>query len=75
MKEQRGKYKQAAKLALSLLKAKGVTVLESKGHVDDLLVAYSKKGFVVLTQDLGLKRRLQKPYLTIRQKKRIMVVK
>jgi len=73
--EQRGKYKQAAKLGLALLKAKKVKVLQSSGDVDDCLVKYSKIGVLVLTQDVGLKRRLRKPYLTIRQKRRVMVVK
>ena len=74
IKEQRGKYKQAAKLALSLLKAKNIPVIKKKGDVDDLLVEYSKQEALVLTQDIALKRRLKKPYLTIRQKKRIVVL-
>ena len=72
--EQRGKYKRAAKLALSLLKVKNVGVLNGNGNVDDLLVEHSIKGDLVLTQDIGLKRRLKKPYLTIRQKKKVVVV-
>lgn len=74
IKEQRGKYKRAAKLALSLLKFKKIKVLKGDGYVDDLLIAYSKRGYLVLTQDLGVKRRLKKPYLTIRQKKRVVVI-
>ncbi len=73
-KEQRGKYARAAKLGLSILKRKGVRVLKGKGNVDDLLVEHSIKGDLVLTQDIGLKRRLAKPYLTIRQKKKVMSV-
>lgn len=73
--EQRGKYKQAAKLALGIVKAKKVQVLESKGDVDDVLVEKSEQGNLVLTQDIILKRRLTKPYLTIRQKKKIVMVK
>tara|TARA_Y100000310_G_C20249139_1_gene608263 strand:- start:247 stop:618 length:372 start_codon:yes stop_codon:yes gene_type:complete len=75
IKEQRGKYKQAAKLGLALIKAKKIKSIESFGNVDDELVKQSKKGALVLTQDIGLKRRLHKPYLTIRQKKKIMVVR
>tara|TARA_Y100000310_G_C20040957_1_gene516142 strand:- start:29 stop:400 length:372 start_codon:yes stop_codon:yes gene_type:complete len=74
-KEQRGKYKLAASLGLSLLKRKGVKVLKGEGYVDDLLVEHSIKGDLVLTQDIGLKRRLVKPYLTIRQKKKVVLVK
>lgn len=73
--EQRGKYKLAAKLALSLLNARKIEVVKSKGLVDDLLVEYSRKGYLILTQDIALKRRLKKPYMTIRQKKKVIVVK
>ncbi|PIN74189.1 DNA-binding protein [Candidatus Woesearchaeota archaeon CG10_big_fil_rev_8_21_14_0_10_45_16] len=72
--EQRGKYKLAAKLALSIIKSKNVKVIKSLGNVDDLLTAYSRKGYLILTQDMALKRRLQKPYLTIRQKKKVVMV-
>lgn len=72
--EQRGKHKRNAVLALSLIKTKVVKVLPSIGHVDELLVAYSKKGDLVLTLDRELKRKLKKPYLTIRQRKRVVKV-
>lgn len=70
-KEQRGKHKAAAKLALALLKNKKVKVIKttSENYVDDLLVEYSKKGAIIATQDLGLKRRLKKPCIFLRQKK------
>lgn len=73
--EQRGKYKRAVQLVLSILKARNILILPDKGDVDEILAGYSKKGILVLTQDLGLKRRLAKPYLTIRQKKTIILVK
>jgi rRNA-processing protein FCF1 len=73
--EQRGKFQRAAKLGLSLLKVKGIIVLKGKGDVDDLLVQYSKKGNLILTQDIALKKRLAKPYLTIRQKRKIVLVR
>lgn len=72
--QQRGKYKRAAKLALSLLKAKKIPAIIERGKVDDLLVRHSRKGHLILTQDIQLKRRLKKPYLTIRQKKKIVIV-
>ena len=72
--EQRMKYKRAAKLALGIIKVLKIKQLPSEGHVDDSLVEHSKKGDLILTQDIGLKRRLSKPYLTIRQKKKIEVV-
>ncbi|MBI2572676.1 hypothetical protein HYV86_02350 [Candidatus Woesearchaeota archaeon] len=73
--EQRGKYRLGAKLALQLLDQKKVKVLVSSGNVDDALVDYSAKGYLVLTQDAALKKRLTKPYLTIRAKKNIFVVR
>ena len=74
LKEQRGKYKEAAKLALSLIRVKKIPALIMKGNVDDELVRLSKKNYLVLTQDVALKKRLQKPYLTIRQKKKVVVI-
>jgi rRNA-processing protein FCF1 len=73
---QRGKFKAAAKLGVSLLKRKDIESLpDLKNDVDSSLVAYSQKGYVVLTQDATLKKRLQKPYLTIRQKKKVVMVR
>jgi len=69
-----GKYKAAAKLALDIIKKKNIAIIEEEGYVDDVLVKYSKKGNIVLTQDLALKKRLTKPYLTIRQKKTIIFI-
>lgn len=73
--KQRGKFKRAAKLALSMLKAKGIKMVKSEGHVDNLLVDYSRKGDLVLTQDISLKKRLTKPYLIIRQKKKVIMMR
>lgn len=72
--EQRSKFRQAALLALGIIETKKIEVLPKQGKVDDLLVEHSKKGDLVLTQDAALKKRLKKPYLTIRQKKKIMMV-
>ncbi len=71
--EQRGKYRLGAKLALQLLTQKKVKVLPSEGNVDDQLAAYSAKGALILTQDAALKKRLTKPYLTIRAKKNVII--
>ena len=81
--EQRGKFRQAALLALKLIEVKKnsrkVQVVEElpeeNESVDDLLAEHSEQGDLILTQDMGLKKRLKKPYLTIRQKKKIMIVK
>jgi len=79
--EQKGKHKRDAKLALQILKHKEdrseiCIIVEEKPDlsVDDNLVLESKRGALVLTQDKELKSRLAKPYLTIRQKKKVVVV-
>ncbi len=73
-KEQRGKFVRAAKLALALLKAKKVEIIAEEGYVDELLVKHSKEGNLILTQDVALKKKLQKPYFTIRQKRRVIMI-
>lgn len=71
----KGKDGQAAKLALNLVTAKHLSLLlTGPGKVDDHLVAFSRAGALILTQDQELKRRLQRPYLTIRQKKSVILV-
>lgn len=71
IKQQKGRHKAAAKLALALIKNKKVKTIKtsSEKYVDDLLVEYSKKGAIIATQDLGLKNRLKKPYIILKQKK------
>jgi rRNA-processing protein FCF1 len=54
---------------------KAIPLISEEGFVDDLLVEHSVKGDFILTQDIALKRRLQKPYLTIRQKKKVILVR
>tara|TARA_Y100000310_G_C20354068_1_gene655789 strand:- start:172 stop:528 length:357 start_codon:yes stop_codon:yes gene_type:complete len=71
---QRARYARQAALALKIIKAKKILVISSEGIVDDVLVEHSKKGDLVLTQDRGLKIRLSKPYLTIRQQKYVVMV-
>ena len=73
-KEQRGKGRKAAKLAFQIIDAQNIPLIKEVGYVDDLLVEHSKKGDLILTQDMALKKRLQKPYLTIRQKKKIIMI-
>lgn len=72
--EQRGRFKQAALLSLGLIDNKKVKIINETGDVDDLLVEHSHKENLILTQDCELKKRLNKPYLTIRQKKKIIIV-
>jgi len=74
MDKQKGKFREAAKLALQLVEAKEISIIPERGYVDDLLVEHSKQGDIVLTQDKALKKRLKKPYLVIRQKKLIVLI-
>ncbi|MFA6460713.1 MAG: hypothetical protein WCV90_00470 [Candidatus Woesearchaeota archaeon] len=73
--EQRGKFKRLAKLATDLIRVKKVEIFpHSVGDVDELLVDYSHGGFLVLTQDIALKKRLKRPYLTIKQGRLIIMI-
>lgn len=72
IEKQRGKHKQAALLALKLLKAKKVKVIKTKKdkYVDDILVDLAKeKETLIATQDTELKKRLKNSIITLRQKK------
>ena len=72
--EQREKFKRAAKLALGIIKVKKITVLPSIGYVYTELIKHSRNGDLILTQDVELKKELSLPYLTIRQKKRVVLI-
>ena len=74
-REQRLRFSRAAQLVLSLLKVKKVRIVEEEGNVDDILTEYSQRGYLILTQDKELKRRLTRPYLTLRQRKMVVMVK
>lgn len=68
--------RQAAKVALQLIKLKNIQILETKDSrvVDDILVDLD--GYIVATIDMELKRRLRKKgiqIITIRQKKYVML--
>lgn len=60
VREQRGKSKEAANLALQLLKRKDLKILRTKSEkgVDELLLGL--KGYIIATQDAELKRKLRK---------------
>ncbi len=58
----------------SLLPKLHIDILPDTGYVDEILINYSLQHNLILTQDQELKRKLQKPYLTIRQKNRIILV-
>lgn len=60
VEKQKGKQKDAARIALQLLKLKNISTIKttSKRHTDDIIVEYAKKDYLVATQDKDLKRRL-----------------
>ena len=72
--KQSQKNKKAAKLALQLIKVKKVNILKTKTDksVDDTIV--NLKGYIVATQDIGLKRRLKTKIITLRAKKKLIIV-
>ncbi len=72
VEKQKGKHRQAALLALKLIKAKKVKAIKTKKDegVDDSLAALAKANDVIVaTQDKLLKKRIKKPVITLRQKK------
>ena len=75
---QRGAFRDGAKLALQIVAryvASGtLCVLASSDDVDNELVVHSQQGHLVLSQDIALKKRLVRPYLTIRQRKMVILV-
>ena len=60
IEKQKGKHKEAAKIALQLLRLKNVKEIKtnSKEHTDRIILEYAKKGYIVATQDKDLKRKL-----------------
>ena len=67
------KHRNAAKLALQLLKAKKVKIIKTKTKesVDDILAKI--KGYTIATQDIGLKRRIKGRKITLRAKKKLIL--
>ncbi len=79
--EQKGKDVVAAKLAKQIVMRKvndgKIEIIDDfypTHDVDYNLVHASRLGYLVLTQDRALKKRLEKPYLTIRQKMMVSMV-
>lgn len=73
---QKGKHREAAGLAIKIIKARRISILKSPSGcpVDDYLLGLSKRGDIVLTQDADLKRRLKRPYITMRKKKYLVLI-
>ena len=71
--KEKEKTKMHATIALKLIK--GLPILKTKdGKTDDILAELSKEGYIIATQDQGLKRRLKNTYIVIRQKKYLRIV-
>ena len=66
IEEQKGKHKLAAKVALQLVKKKGISVIKTKeGPVDDLILDLLDEGHILATQDTLLKKRAVKKGIRI----------
>ncbi len=78
VRNQKGKNKAAAKLALKLIAIKKINTLKTEKniHTDTEIINTAKEGFIVATQDQDLKRRLKEknvPIITLRQKKYLIL--
>ena len=73
---QKGKDKLAASIALQLIKHNNLNITKTtdKKPVDDLLTDLSHQGFIIVTQDMALKKKLKKPYITLRKKEYLIIV-
>ena len=79
IEKQRGKNKDAAKLALKLVKLKKINIIKTEETLttDNLIIKKAdKKEFIVATQDKFLKKQLKlknTPLIVLRQKKRLLL--
>ena len=72
IKEQKHKHKMAAKLALKLIKAKGLKILDiNQKPVDKILTELSEE-YIIATQDKELKKKI-KNKIILRQKKYLVL--
>ena len=72
IKEQKAKHQRSAKLALQLIKSKGLKIIKiNQKPVDDILIDLSQE-YVIATQDKELKRKIVKKII-LRQKKYLVL--
>ena len=72
IEEQRSKYKLAAKLALKLIKAKGLKILDiNQKPVDKILINLSNE-YIIATQDRELKKKI-KSKIILRKKQYLVL--
>lgn len=58
IEKQKGKNKEAAKIALMLIKKKHITIIKTEeGKVDDLILRLINKGDILATQDALLRKK------------------
>lgn len=69
VKNQKGKDKSAAKLALAIVKDRTKVIKTKEGYVDDILVRLADNDTLIATQDRELKKRIKTRIITIKQKK------
>ena len=80
VEKQRGKNKEAAKIALKLIAIKNTGIIKTKGNekTDDIILDIAAKDdYIVATQDKDLKRRLIHQNISViilRQKKILAIV-
>jgi|TARA_B100001964_G_C14254832_1_gene611826 hypothetical protein len=80
VEEQKGKHKDAAKIALKLIAIKNIGIIKTKSNekTDDIILDIaSKEDFIVATQDKDLKRRLINQSVSIivlKQKKTLVIM-
>ncbi|MAE43140.1 hypothetical protein CMO93_05175 [Candidatus Woesearchaeota archaeon] len=80
IERQKGKHKEAANIALQLIKIKKVEIIKTNSpeHTDDVIVDHAiKKGCIVATQDKDLKRDLVNQGISVivlRNKKTLVLV-
>ena len=79
IEKQNGKHREAAKIGLQLLKIKKIKIIKtnSSEKTDDIILDYSKKGYLVATQDKDLKRKIINQGLSViilKQKKILAMI-
>ena len=78
VKEQKGRDKEAAKLALQLLKKKGLKIVptESQESADEILIDMSGRGTIIASQDIAVRKAVKKKLakvIFLRNKKYLVV--
>jgi len=66
----------AAKIVLTIIKSKGLKILESKDVADKSLIDYSNSGYIIATQDKVLQNKIKSlgwKSIYIRQKKYVII--